>query len=67
MMELLTPKDVQKLLKCSLPLVYRLAERGQLACVRWPCPGKGSEKPRCMVRFKLDDVIKFIEEHYQRT
>lgn len=62
--QLLTPKEVQRLLKCSLPLVYKLADRGQLPCVRWPCPGEGTEKPRTMVRFKTKDVLEFIEKNY---
>jgi hypothetical protein len=65
--ELLKPKDVQKMLRVSLPLVYRMAQRGQLACVRWKCPGNGEEKPRTMVRFKPEDVRQFIEAHYERT
>lgn len=64
-MNLLTAQDVKKILRCSLPLVYKLAERGQLPCVRWDSPGKGTSKPRTMVRFKLDDVMEFINEHYQ--
>ncbi len=67
MNELLTPKDVQKLLRCSLPLVYKMAARGQLPCVRWECPGEGKEKPRTMVRFKKQDVFAFIEQHYHAT
>jgi len=63
-MDLLTAQDVKKILRCSLPLVYKLAERGQLPCVRWECPGVGTDKPRTMVRFKPDDVIAFIDGHY---
>jgi len=66
-MELLDAKAVQKILKCSLPLVYRMADRGQIPCVRWECPGDGKAKPRCMVRFKLSDVQAFIESHYTTT
>jgi len=62
---LLDAKEVKKILKCSLPLVYKLAERNQLPCVRWECPGVGDEKPRTMVRFKQSDVLDFIENHYQ--
>lgn len=62
---LLGAKDVKRLLRCSLPLVYKLADRGQLPCVRWECPGMGTEKPRTMVRFKVADVRRFIEEHYR--
>jgi len=63
-MELLTPKDVQKMLKVSLSLVYRMAERGQLPCVRWEAPGEG-ERKKTMVRFKQEDVFNFIQEHCQ--
>jgi predicted DNA-binding transcriptional regulator AlpA len=64
---LLTPKDVQKMLKCSLPLIYKMAQRGQLPCVRWGCPGEGEEKPRTMVRFRQNDVMEFIEKHYRKN
>ena len=66
-LELLTAKDVQRILKVSLPLVYRLADRKQLACIRWECPGNGIVKPRTCVRFKLSDVQAFIERHYATT
>ena len=61
--DILTAKEVHKILKVSLPLVYRMADRGQLPCVRWNCPGEGTEKPRTMVRFKLADIQEFIENH----
>ena len=61
--ELLTAKDVQRILKCSLPLVYKMAERAQIPCVRWDAPGNGSRK-KTVVRFKLEDVQKFIEGVY---
>jgi predicted DNA-binding transcriptional regulator AlpA len=64
---LLDAKEVTQLLRCSLPLVYKLADRGQLPCVRWECPGEGKRKPRSMVRFKQSDVIEFIEKHYAST
>lgn len=63
---LLSAKDVQKMLKVSLPLVYKMADRGQLPCIRWDCPGEGEKKPRTIVRFEPDVVIKFIEEHRQK-
>lgn len=62
--QLFDAKDVKKILKCSLPLVYKLAERGQLPCVRWNCPG-GCKRVRTMVRFKKADVFAFIEKHYK--
>jgi len=64
---LLDAKDVKKILRCSLPLVYKMAERGQLPCVRWECPGGGISRPRTMVRFKLSDIMEFIENNYSST
>jgi helix-turn-helix protein len=61
--ELLTARDVQKILKCSLPLIYKLAERNQIPCVRWEAPGSGTRK-KTVIRFKLEDVQKFIEGSY---
>jgi len=63
-MQLLDAKDVRKILKCSLPLIYKMAARGQLPCVRWDSPGEGTSRPRTSVRFKLDDILEFIEHHY---
>lgn len=60
---LLTAIEVKKLLNCSLPLVYSMAARGQLPCVRIPCPGQG-QKERGLVRFKAEDVFRLIEAHY---
>ena len=65
-MELLTPKDVQRMLKVSLSLVYRLADRGQLPCVRWDAPGAG-ERKKTMVRFERDAVLEFIKQHRQNS
>jgi excisionase family DNA binding protein len=62
--ELLDAKEVKRILKVSLPFVYKLAERGQLPCVRIPCMGDG-ERVRTVVRFKLADVQAFIEQHYR--
>lgn len=62
---LLTARDVKTLLKCSLPLVYKMADRGQLPCVRWKCPGEGKKQAKTIVRFKKTDVIKFIEKNYK--
>jgi predicted DNA-binding transcriptional regulator AlpA len=61
-MDLLTAKDVKKILRCSLPLVYRMADRGQLPCVRWECPGEGNRK-KTMVRFEPEAIREFIENH----
>jgi hypothetical protein len=59
---LLTPKEVQRMLKVSLSLVYRMADRGQLPCVRWDAPGVGKRK-KTMVRFEKEVVIDFIKTH----
>jgi len=64
--ELLKPQEVKKLLKCSLPWVYKAADRGLLPCVRIPCPGEG-ERLKTMVRFKRNDIFDFIEKHYSTT
>ncbi|RJQ53552.1 MAG: DNA-binding protein [Desulfobacteraceae bacterium] len=66
-MELLDAKEVRRILKCSLPLVYKMAERGQIPCVRWNCPGEGTERPRTMVRFRKEDIFAFIEKNYRPT
>ena len=65
MEELLNAKQVKKMLNCSLPLVYKMADRGQLPCVRWECPGSGDDKQKTMVRFKQSDVFDFIENNYK--
>lgn len=65
MMEpLLDAKEVKQLLNCSLALVYKMAERGQIPCVRIPCPGSGT-KSKTLVRFKKGDVFNLIEHYYQ--
>lgn len=66
-MELLTAKQTAKLLNCSVPLIYKMAERQQIPCIRWDCPGDGEKKPRSMVRFKMEAVMGFIEEHTVTT
>jgi len=63
--DLITAKEVKRILRVSLPLVYKLAEQKRLPCVRIECPGEGTKKPRTLVRFKLEDVQEFIERHYK--
>jgi hypothetical protein len=63
--DLLTAKDVQRMLKVSLPLVYKMADRGQLPCVRWECPGEGKKRKKTVLRFELSAVMEFIEKHRQ--
>jgi len=50
-MQLLTPKDLSKLLKISLPMTYKMAKEGKLPFVTI---GKS-------IRFREDDVFKYIE------
>ena len=64
---LLGAKEVKKLLRCSLPWIYKAADQGLIPCIRIPCPGEGTLKPKTMVRFKREDVFAFIEKHYQTT
>jgi len=66
-MELLNAKQVAKMLNCSIPLIYKMADKGQLPCVRWDCWGCGTEKERKTVRFKQEDVMDFIEKHSVTT
>jgi len=63
--ELLNARDVKKILRCSEVYVYKLSERGQLPSIRIPCPGLGTLKKK-LVRFKREDVEKFINDHYRR-
>jgi hypothetical protein len=64
---LLDAKEVRKLLRCSLPWIYKAAGRGLIPCVKIPCPGEGRQKERNIIRFKRGDVFNFIEKHYQTT
>lgn len=65
-MELLTPAEVKKMLKCSLPWIYKAASTGVLPCVRIPCPGVGEKRKKNLVRFKKEDVFDFIEKYYRK-
>ena len=60
---LFTPGEVKNLLKCSLPYVYKLADRGKLPCLRLPC--LGDKQGRTLLRFKKRDIFNFIEASYQ--
>ena len=62
---LLDAKEVKRLLRCSLPLVYKMANQGRLPCVRWECLGRG-DRAKTMVRFKLTDILEFVEANYQK-
>jgi len=60
---LLDAKEVKKILRCSLPLIYKMADRGQIPCVRIPCTG--DKNPKRLLRFKKADILGFIEKHYE--
>jgi hypothetical protein len=60
---LLTAKDVKNLLNCSLPLVYKMADRGQIPCIRWNCPGEEGKREKTVVRFQKNDLMAFIEQN----
>jgi len=61
--ELLTPLEVKSLLRCSLPYVYKLADKGKLPCLRLPCLGE--KQGRTLLRFKKRDIFSFIEANYR--
>ena len=61
--ELLKPKQAAKLLNVSQSLIYSMAERGQLPCVRWDSPSADGKRKKTTVRFHPEDVWTFIEEH----
>ncbi|BBO76142.1 hypothetical protein DSCW_35590 [Desulfosarcina widdelii] len=67
MQQLLTAKDVAGLLQCSVPLVYKMTTDGRLACIRIPCPGTGTSKPRSLKRFRPSDVQSLIDDHLTIT
>jgi len=64
---LLDSKTVSKILRCSVPLIYKMANDGRLPCIRWDCPGKGRKRQRTIVRFLKKDIINFIHKHYATT
>ena len=58
-LDLLTPKQVRKILQCSLSMVYKLADKGLIGCVR--IPTDSGHRGRGLVRFKLEEhVLQFI-------
>jgi hypothetical protein len=61
---LLNASDVSRILRCSKPLVYKMAARGQLRCIRWLSPTAQGRRPKTVVRFKRSDVNQFIEDNH---
>lgn len=62
---LLDARQVAKILRCSVPLIYKMTDRQQIPCIRWEAPGKGKQKPRTTVRFRFEDIRAFIDKNYQ--
>ena len=60
---LFTARQIAKLLNVSVPLIYRMADREQLPCICWPCPGHGEKRARNTVRFDLSEILEFINKH----
>ena len=55
---LLKPTQAAKILNVSRPYIYKMADKGLLPCVRWPGTGD-----KTVIRFLMDDILKFIEDH----
>jgi len=64
--ELLNAKQVSKVLRVSQSLIYAMADRGQLPCVRWDCPSQDGKRKKSVVRFDLNDIVAFVDSHRQR-
>ena len=64
--DLLKASDVAKIFQCSRALIYRMADRGELPCIRWECTGEGKKQKRETVRFKKADIIAFVEKHEKK-
>ena len=60
--ELLNPKQVARILKCSPAWVYKASERGLLPSVRIPCPTTGNRQKN-LVRFEVEAIREFIGLH----
>ena len=62
--DLLTVKEVARMLRVSVPGIYKMAHRKQIPCVQWESPkGEGSTREKTVIRFETDAIVKFIEEH----
>ena len=60
--ELLTPKQVARILKCSEAWVYKASASRLLPSVCIPCAGIGTRKKN-MVRFEIEAVRDFVKVH----
>ena len=63
--ELLNATEVKKILKCSLPYVYKLADQKRLPCVRIKGLSNEGKRSKDVVRFKQTDIREFVERYYQ--
>jgi hypothetical protein len=67
-LDLLKADEVRKILRCSLPHVYKLADTGALRCVRISTTSETNKNPKKrqnLIRFKRSDVFQFIESNYK--
>ena len=62
---LLNARDVSKILCCSESHVYKMADRGQLSCVRWECPCEGYKRSKTVIRFKKSDILECLEVNHE--
>jgi len=69
---LVKPRVVADLFQSSTSLIYRLAAQGLLPCVRLKLPSNGKQvldgerEPKHLVRFRLSEIEKFIDDHTVR-
>lgn len=61
MQNLLTVKATAKLLAISQPYVYKLVDAGRLPCVIFQGISEGG-RPKRVIRFESEKLMKFIEE-----
>ena len=63
MQNLLTVKDVAKILNVSAPLVYKMASNGQLRACSWCAESKPGVREKKIVRFRQEEIEKFISDN----
>jgi hypothetical protein len=64
MTDLLTVKEVARMLRVSIPGIYKMAHRKQIPCIQWESPkGENSSRAKTVLRFEPDAIVKFIEDH----
>ena len=60
---LMNAEDAAELLACSIPYVYKLAQRGKITAVRWPRLNSEGETKGYFLRYQKSDLLKFIEQN----